>query len=595
MAGPTAVDTTGMVGLPKVEVPIGVLSRPLPTGKSAPPTATAADSKAATATGSGAAANALPSASAVIGSTRTVIPVLSSDDQQKREAAKKAKKEARALTKPQFTKEQRTAMRKAEDAKAAKERDERRIKHEERMAARASDSKTADTKTADTKSDAATKPSHTQTDSKKAGDKPTANNKQTESKSDSKSDSKSADSKSVEPAFNPNASRAHLVSDWVGWYVGVLPAPIMNEINRFKTVLASTTDVLCRARFKLEEVFQRFGVPHCARCSHATPLRLEFDPIKRAKLIEELQTKRLIPTNSHGIGNAAAARGSGSDGTAFHLAPQHDISGGAVAPSAKPSAAADTNSDSGVISFAPKKRNNCSGKKKREAREKRHAAAATKTATATATAADTKTDSKAAAAASTAPVTVTDSKSAAPQSSPATTAPAAAAATGPKPGTCNCGCGCVGGRKLHALDLGAAPGGWTAFLSERIASASPDGDRDMTSAGSIIAVDPGALHPSVSSRPNVIHYRLLLQQAMPELLKFGGCDLVVCDMCIEPLAIYGLIKQIAPVMARGAPLVLTLKFQYAPNHSNHICTTSLPHYLNTPHLTFWLCCVVLMM
>ncbi len=75
-------------------------------------------------------------------------------------------------------------------------------------------------------------------------------------------------------------------------------------------------------------------------------------------------------------------------------------------------------------------------------------------------------------------------------------------------------------------------------------------------------MDPGALHPSVSSRPNLCHYRLLLQQAMPALLRLGGMDVVVCDMCMEPLALYPLIVEVAPVMKRGAALVLTLKFQY---------------------------------
>ena len=63
-----------------------------------------------------------------------------------------------------------------------------------------------------------------------------------------------------------------------------------------------------------------------------------------------------------------------------------------------------------------------------------------------------------------------------------------------------------------------------------------------------------------------MHYRLLIQQAMPLLLSSfrssgSGIDLAVCDMCVEPLAIYSLITGMADAIKPAAPLVLTLKFQ----------------------------------
>lgn len=53
---------------------------------------------------------------------------------------------------------------------------------------------------------------------------------------------------------------------------------------------------------------------------------------------------------------------------------------------------------------------------------------------------------------------------------------------------------------MTALDIGASPGGWTAFLAEKF--------------DKVIAVDPGALDETVLARPNVTHIKSRLDSDM---------------------------------------------------------------------------------
>lgn len=64
---------------------------------------------------------------------------------------------------------------------------------------------------------------------------------------------------------------------------------------------------------------------------------------------------------------------------------------------------------------------------------------------------------------------------------------------------------------VHALDIGASPGGWTYYLAAACAR--------------VVAVDPGALADQVASAPNVHHVRAKLPLALrTEAPTDLGCD-----------------------------------------------------------------------
>ncbi len=74
---------------------------------------------------------------------------------------------------------------------------------------------------------------------------------------------------------------------------------------------------------------------------------------------------------------------------------------------------------------------------------------------------------------------------------------------------------------MNALDVGAAPGGWSAYLATRCAR--------------VFAIDPGALAPPVAD--NVTHVPLRAEEATPTLAATGlRFQVYVCDMNVNPLA-----------------------------------------------------------
>ena len=102
-----------------------------------------------------------------------------------------------------------------------------------------------------------------------------------------------------------------------------------------------------------------------------------------------------------------------------------------------------------------------------------------------------------------------------------------------------------------ALDCGAAPGGWTKYLSERL------------NCETIYSVDPGALAPSVLQIPQVQHMALTIQKTLPKLQSEGiVIDVWVSDMCVKDMEqqIDWLLKaRDMGVVAKGTFFVLTLK------------------------------------
>jgi len=94
----------------------------------------------------------------------------------------------------------------------------------------------------------------------------------------------------------------------------------------------------------------------------------------------------------------------------------------------------------------------------------------------------------------------------------------------------------------RALDIGAAPGGWTSLLIER--------GLDVT------AVDPADLHPSLTGHPRVTW---LKRKAGEVSFPPGAFDLLVCDMSWDPATMAKAVLRHAPSLRAGAEAVVTVK------------------------------------
>lgn len=93
-----------------------------------------------------------------------------------------------------------------------------------------------------------------------------------------------------------------------------------------------------------------------------------------------------------------------------------------------------------------------------------------------------------------------------------------------------------------ALDMGAAPGGWTRVLLEKGLS--------------VVAVDPAKLHPSLVRHERVTHVRARIED---RLSGAAPVDVIVNDMRIDPRASTAIMLQAASLLPCGGPAVMTLK------------------------------------
>jgi len=100
----------------------------------------------------------------------------------------------------------------------------------------------------------------------------------------------------------------------------------------------------------------------------------------------------------------------------------------------------------------------------------------------------------------------------------------------------------------RALDVGAAPGGWTKVLAGLVAE--------------VVAVDPAELDPAVAALPNVRHLRCRTEAVDPQAL--GRVDLIVDDMNVEGVESAQALCTLAPLLPPGGPALMTVKF-----HSSH--------------------------
>jgi 23S rRNA U2552 (ribose-2'-O)-methylase RlmE/FtsJ len=101
-----------------------------------------------------------------------------------------------------------------------------------------------------------------------------------------------------------------------------------------------------------------------------------------------------------------------------------------------------------------------------------------------------------------------------------------------------------------AVDVGAAPGGWTQQLA--------------TWAPLVIAVDPAELHASVAALPNVVHLKRKCDAegalAVGAALHGQPIDLLVCDMNVHPRVVLDALKPLLGMLRPGGLLLVTLKF-----------------------------------
>jgi len=97
-----------------------------------------------------------------------------------------------------------------------------------------------------------------------------------------------------------------------------------------------------------------------------------------------------------------------------------------------------------------------------------------------------------------------------------------------------------------ALDLGAAPGGWSKVLADY--------------GYQVLAVDPAALHPDLEGNPKITHMKVKAQDIQLE----NPLDLIVNDMNMEPQETAVIMNEIAHLLKKGGLAIVTLKL---PDHA----------------------------
>lgn len=100
-------------------------------------------------------------------------------------------------------------------------------------------------------------------------------------------------------------------------------------------------------------------------------------------------------------------------------------------------------------------------------------------------------------------------------------------------------------RYSKALDIGAAPGGWTSLLLDRGAE--------------VTAVDPAELHPELLRHPKLMH---LKRNAGDVDFPSQTFDLLVCDMSWSPKQMVKLIMPLLDALRYGGTAIITLKLMH---------------------------------
>ena len=115
----------------------------------------------------------------------------------------------------------------------------------------------------------------------------------------------------------------------------------------------------------------------------------------------------------------------------------------------------------------------------------------------------------------------------------------------------------------QCVDVGAAPGGWTQWISDRLTATATergkDGKDTFNSAGRVWAVDPGDLE----LRPfptNVAHVKKKAELAVADgSVPANDVSLLVCDANGSPELVTSILLEAKPTLRNGAYLVTTFK------------------------------------
>lgn len=103
-------------------------------------------------------------------------------------------------------------------------------------------------------------------------------------------------------------------------------------------------------------------------------------------------------------------------------------------------------------------------------------------------------------------------------------------------------------RSMLVLDVGAAPGAWTEYLSRNVEI--------------VLAIDPGKLCTK-AQKSNVSHICKKVEDAHKELQEWTRMrlfDLLVCDINKHPIETTRIISPLLPYVKSGGTIILTLKF-----------------------------------
>lgn len=133
-----------------------------------------------------------------------------------------------------------------------------------------------------------------------------------------------------------------------------------------------------------------------------------------------------------------------------------------------------------------------------------------------------------------------------------------------------------------AIDLGAAPGGWTEFLAQQ--------------GFHILAVDPADMEPAVEAHPHVTHIRStsqLADAAVEEQLKWHGgtAQLLLSDMNQHPKQVAAAMQPLLRHLRPGGWVIMTLKLPGLGRDRSH-WLTKLPDLLQCSFSSarlLWLC------
>lgn len=93
----------------------------------------------------------------------------------------------------------------------------------------------------------------------------------------------------------------------------------------------------------------------------------------------------------------------------------------------------------------------------------------------------------------------------------------------------------------YALDIGAAPGGWTKVLADY--------------GYNVVAVDPGDLKAELYDNPKIRHYKCRIEE-----LDFKNCfDIIVNDMNVDPDITAQIMNSLSPTLKENGLAVVTFK------------------------------------